>query len=808
MKKIAAVTVLYNPTKKIIQNISGYIDKVDKVYVIDNSNDSNKKLLIDNKKIEYLPNYTNLGISNSLNKACNLAIDEGYEFLLTMDQDSLFEKNEFQKMIDYINKSDLKKVAIVSPNHNVKGLQNKETSEIDHPLEVMTSGNIINLKLYKKIGKFREEYFIDDVDIEYGLRLNKMGYQIDRLNYVLLNHHLGDTKSKIILGHQFVYSNHNPQRRYYMTRNTLKLCDEYQNDFPKYCDYLKRGLFGQAQNIILFEKDKFKKLKGMHNGYKDYKNNISGKQEGLKSNKSNLLLLIVFAIIFFSLSEIITWDSAHYFSYIDIFEGQSPISSWDIVRGPVFPAIIYLSNFFFGKTVQGILITQFICYLINFFIIDYFLNVLFRGTKHYKFKKIIYECILLLNPIILGYYHVLLTEFVSITLTMISIFFGYLLTKSVSRKERILYGLHFVITITLSYFLKQPYLCCTLLPLLLSILISLSSQINLKKILDYSIIVLSSILLMFISIKIWNNYLKDNNVNMNTGRDSSSILATQLLNGVVYYSKEESYDFSNYENDNLFSDDEKSKIKSASEVGDDIIVISIYKKHQIIDKDIIIKSKNENLSSSSVILEIAKTFFKYPDIIIANYSKNYCALASLCKITSPDGVNYSVAEGFDFIKTYENEMIAGKVYKEGFNEFYMLPEMQERVKYYSQYTVETPLIKLENSIKPLTNVLYKLSLIILPIIIIVLVITSIIVNVKSYKYNKNTLIISALMLCTAFLGIFANALSGSVIDRYSVEFFIPALIGEISFISYLKSIKKNSNWKKWVYEKKWIRKWN
>ena len=143
MKKIAAVTVLYNPTKKIIQNISGYIDKVDKVYVIDNSNDSNKKLLIDNKKIEYLPNYTNLGISNSLNKACNLAIDEGYEFLLTMDQDSLFEKNEFQKMIDYINKSDLKKVAIVSPNHNVKGLQNKETSEIDHPLEVMTSGKII-----------------------------------------------------------------------------------------------------------------------------------------------------------------------------------------------------------------------------------------------------------------------------------------------------------------------------------------------------------------------------------------------------------------------------------------------------------------------------------------------------------------------------------------------------------------------------------------------------------------------------------------------------------------------------------------
>lgn len=789
MKKIAAVTVLYNPTKKIIQNISGYIDKVDKVYVIDNSNDSNKKLLIDNKKIEYLPNYTNLGISNSLNKACNLAIDEGYEFLLTMDQDSLFEKNEFQKMIDYINKSDLKKVAIVSPNHNVKGLQNKETSEIDHPLEVMTSGNIINLKLYKKIGKFREEYFIDDVDIEYGLRLNKMGYQIDRLNYVLLNHHLGDTKSKIILGHQFVYSNHNPQRRYYMTRNTLKLCDEYQNDFPEYCDYLKRGLFGQAQNIILFEKDKFKKLKGMHNGYKDYKNNISGKQEGLKSNKSNLLLLIVFAIIFFSLSEIITWDSAHYFSYIDIFEGQSPISSWDIVRGPVFPAIIYLSNFFFGKTVQGILITQFICYLINFFIIDYFLNVLFRGTKHYKFKKIIYECILLLNPIILGYYHVLLTEFVSITLTMISIFFGYLLTKSVSRKERILYGLHFVITITLSYFLKQPYLCCTLLPLLLSILISLSSQINLKKILDYSIIVLSSILLMFISIKIWNNYLKDNNVNMNTGRDTSSIFASQLLNGVMYFSKDENYDFTDYQGDELFSDSEKQKIKNALETNEDIMVISIYKKYQIIDKDIIIKNQSDNLSATSVLKEIAKTFFKYPILTIANYSKNYCALTSLCKISSPDGVNYYVANGFDLFSTYENETIAGKLFREGDNEFYMLPEMKERISFYSQHIVNTPLIKLENSLKPITNILYKFSLMVLLPFLIIILSTNLIFKKCKFK-NKNIYNITILLLSTAFLGVLANALSGSVIDRYSVEFFIPALTGEIFAVKYLIDVVK------------------
>jgi len=47
--KIAAVVVLYNPDKNILKNIDSYINSVDKVYVIDNSEDKDT-ILFDNLK--------------------------------------------------------------------------------------------------------------------------------------------------------------------------------------------------------------------------------------------------------------------------------------------------------------------------------------------------------------------------------------------------------------------------------------------------------------------------------------------------------------------------------------------------------------------------------------------------------------------------------------------------------------------------------------------------------------------------------------------------------------------------------------
>lgn len=275
--KVAGIVTLFHPDEEVKENIKSYLDDLDCLYVIDNTpHKENKQVLPKSKKIKYLAQLENKGVAKALNIGATLALDEQYEWLLTMDQDSCFQKNQVKKMIKYIEENDCKKVGLISPWHVINTGVEKPKEEIDYPLEVMTSGNMINLKAYKKIGGYKDEYFIDDIDIEYCMNLNIHGYKVVRLNYVELKHDLGDIEVKHLLGRNFVCSNHNALRRYYMVRNTFYLCKDYNSHFPEYCHFLKRGLRGQLQNIVLFEKDKYKKVRNMIRGYRDYKKGISG----------------------------------------------------------------------------------------------------------------------------------------------------------------------------------------------------------------------------------------------------------------------------------------------------------------------------------------------------------------------------------------------------------------------------------------------------------------------------------------------------------------------------------------------------
>lgn len=289
MIKLAGIVTLYNPDKEVKKNILSYLDEVNKLYVIDNTPDhDNKDILPKSRKIKYIFNGKNIGVASALNIGAKMAINENYEWLLTMDQDSRFKKNSVNKMKSYIDEIDTSNVGLITPWHVINTGVKPSKDKIDYPFEVMTSGNIINLEAYKKIGGYKDNYFIDDIDIEYCMNLNLNNYKIIRLNYVKLKHDLGDIEVKHILNRNFVCSNHNYIRRYYMTRNTFFLCDKYSSYYPDYCKFLKRGLRGQLQNIILFEKNKIKKIVSMYRGYKDYKKGVMGEYHFQNKRKNRL----------------------------------------------------------------------------------------------------------------------------------------------------------------------------------------------------------------------------------------------------------------------------------------------------------------------------------------------------------------------------------------------------------------------------------------------------------------------------------------------------------------------------------------
>jgi rhamnosyltransferase len=274
--KLAGVIVVYNPTDNINDNIKSYLDYVKKIYVVDNSNSDNSNKIIKDKKIEYIPNHKNLGIAKALNIAAQKAYDEKFDFLLTMDQDSKFEDDNLEKLIKYVEKCDINKVGLVSPWHVTKEENAIPKEDIEEVVEVMTSGNLVNLKLWKKINGWKDYFFIDNVDIEYCMNLNKHGYKVIRYNKSKLIHNLGNIRKRRFLWKTYYCSNHNYIRQYYMIRNLYYLEDLYKNDFPENIKKMKRGARGRFKYIIFGEKDKYRKIRNMYRGYKDYKKGITG----------------------------------------------------------------------------------------------------------------------------------------------------------------------------------------------------------------------------------------------------------------------------------------------------------------------------------------------------------------------------------------------------------------------------------------------------------------------------------------------------------------------------------------------------
>ena len=270
MMKIPATVIWYNPDNENINNIKTYINYVEKIYIIDNSMKNNTKLSssLNNDKIEYVYNNKNLGIAKALNLACEKAINDGFEWILTMDQDSSFDSDGIKKYFETFDNMEKENIGIFSPRHILKNdidkfSDDKESIEINH---VMTSGNLLNLKIWEEIGKFDENLFIDEVDSEICFRIIENGYKVIQLNKIRMFHELGNLEKKNFFTRKISVLNHNHIRKYYIMRNKFYMLKKYKKYRSRYIYYILNDFF----KVIFYEKDKLRKLKYMFKGIADF----------------------------------------------------------------------------------------------------------------------------------------------------------------------------------------------------------------------------------------------------------------------------------------------------------------------------------------------------------------------------------------------------------------------------------------------------------------------------------------------------------------------------------------------------------
>lgn len=280
MVRIAAVVIWYNPAKNILDNINSYINQVEKVIIIDNSEFSNEGLLTNAsfKNFEYIFNNSNLGVAAALNIGAQKAIELGFDYLLTMDQDSKADEAMVFKLLELMQSSE--RIGIVSAEPYDKEIHNPIEPENLYTKSVLftiTSGNLLNLNAYKIVGGFLDKLFIDHVDHEYCLRLNQKNFKVIKTNEVLVFHKLGNSNRKKLFRWIFYPSNHSPLRLYYRTRNRLFVDELYRKSFPEYVKRDKRNFIRELFEIIVFEKKILAKISMIIKGYIDYKKNRFGK---------------------------------------------------------------------------------------------------------------------------------------------------------------------------------------------------------------------------------------------------------------------------------------------------------------------------------------------------------------------------------------------------------------------------------------------------------------------------------------------------------------------------------------------------
>ena len=273
---LCAVIVTYHPDAGFSTRFESLRSQINKIIVVDNGSDEQEQKLINNlnfdNKVLVIKNHQNLGIAAALNIGVKKALEMGYLYTILFDQDSEPYSNCVAELIStFLNIPQQEKVAVLTCSNNQS--KNK-TTEIDsaqyyNARRSITSGSLVPIYIYKKVGWFREDFFIDAVDTEFCFRARKLGYKIYKTKKILMNHTIGNPKLHNFFGLQIKLTHHNAMRKYYMARNYL-LLDRMYPEFAKGW-WVKKAVMRYLEWIVcvlLYEENKLEKIIAITKGYK------------------------------------------------------------------------------------------------------------------------------------------------------------------------------------------------------------------------------------------------------------------------------------------------------------------------------------------------------------------------------------------------------------------------------------------------------------------------------------------------------------------------------------------------------------
>ncbi len=244
--KIIAVIVTYQPDiQKLAELLDSLLPQVSICVLVDNGSSAATRDHLQRTcsgQIEFIFLASNTGIAAAQNIGIARAREMAGDYVLLSDQDSVPGRSMVATLAAAIENQQNEgiKVACAGPRYidmrqenpppfiRVRGLRLErcscQTEETVVPVDyLIASGCLIPMPVLDRIGGMREDLFIDYVDIEWGLRARKSGYQSIGVCAAGMAHSLGDSPIALF-GRKFPM--HSPLRHYYHFRNAILLYKE------------------------------------------------------------------------------------------------------------------------------------------------------------------------------------------------------------------------------------------------------------------------------------------------------------------------------------------------------------------------------------------------------------------------------------------------------------------------------------------------------------------------------------------------------------------------------------------------------
>lgn len=283
MKRFGLIFVLYHPNEEFLQHLTMARVVCKNLVAVDNSPEADAHLYtcLREQGMHVIFNRNKGGLAGAYNRGAEELLAQQCDVIFLMDQDSDIEPSFFVKMMDAIAKLgtdtflmgpkiyevNLKKcMAVFQP-----GKYLPQRLHIDDQCEglfpslcIISSGSAISAAAYRKLGAFREDYFIEYIDIEYSLRAVSLDVPV----YMNAGVTLRQTTGQIERHGKGFTTNHLAWRRYYGARNAV------------HCLYTHRAAWGlhwvsavlavhQAVCVLRYEPEKLRKITAILCGYVD-----------------------------------------------------------------------------------------------------------------------------------------------------------------------------------------------------------------------------------------------------------------------------------------------------------------------------------------------------------------------------------------------------------------------------------------------------------------------------------------------------------------------------------------------------------